>query len=155
MLEHDLFRKQALTFGILRRCPDSEVCKPLRHPLDANFGLGALVGGASMNVADKGPFDIADFVPQRLLGEGVWGRVCDLDDGTVLKIAHEQCAGIGSGWAKIENECAALTLLAAADALAGLVPVVRERGDIPSSSPLAEEGFAVWLRMTKVSGRTI
>jgi aminoglycoside phosphotransferase (APT) family kinase protein len=108
-----------------------------------------------MNVADKNSFDIADFAPGGLLGEGVWGRVYDLGDGTVLKIAREQCAGIGSGRAKIENECEALTLLAAAGALAGLVPVVRGRGDIPSSSPLAEEGFAVWLRMTKVSGRII
>jgi Ser/Thr protein kinase RdoA (MazF antagonist) len=110
---------------------------------------------ASMKVADEGSYDIADFVPTRLLGEGVWGRVYDLGDGTVLKIAREQCAGIGSGRAKIENECEALTLLAAGDALAGLVPVVRGRGDIPSFSPLAEEGFAVWLRMTKVSGRPI
>jgi Ser/Thr protein kinase RdoA (MazF antagonist) len=108
-----------------------------------------------MNAAEEGCFDIADFVPQRLLGEGVWGRVYDLGGGTVLKIARERCAGIGSGRAKIENECAALTLLAAAGVLAGLVPVVRGRGDIPVSSPLAREGFAVWLRMTKVSGRPI
>jgi Ser/Thr protein kinase RdoA (MazF antagonist) len=108
-----------------------------------------------MKVADEGSFDIADFVPARLLGEGVWGRVYDLGDGTVLKIAREQCAGIGSGRAKIENECEALTLLAAAGALAGLVPVVRGRGDVPSLSPLAEEGFTIWLRMTKVSGRII
>jgi hypothetical protein len=108
-----------------------------------------------MNAAGGNSFDVASFVPTRLLGEGVWGRVYDLGDGTVLKIAREQCAGIGSGRAKIENECEGLTLLAAAGVLAGLVPVVRGRGDIPSSSPLAREGFAVWLRMTKVSGRTI
>lgn len=108
-----------------------------------------------MNAVGGNSFDVASFVPMRLLGEGVWGRVYDLGDGTVLKIAREQCAGIGSGRAKIENECEGLTLLAAADVLAGLVPVVRGRGDIPSSSPLAREGFAVWLRMTKVSGRTI
>jgi Ser/Thr protein kinase RdoA (MazF antagonist) len=108
-----------------------------------------------MNVADEGPCDIAGFVPTRLLGEGVWGRVYDLGDGTVLKIAREQCAGIGSGRAKIENECEALTLLAEAGVLADLVPVVRGRGDIPFSSPLAKEGFAVWLHMTKVAGRAI
>jgi hypothetical protein len=113
------------------------------------------VGGASMNVADKGSFDTADFVLTHLLGEGVWGRVYDLGDGTVLKIAREQCAGIGSGRAKVENECEALMLLAAGGTLAGLVPVVRGRGGIPSCSPFASEGFAVWLRMTKVSGRTI
>jgi Phosphotransferase enzyme family len=107
-----------------------------------------------MSIADDSLFDIASFTPTRLLGEGVWGRVYDLGDGTVLKIAREACAGIGSG-AKIENECIALQLLAAAGALAGLIPVVRGRGDIPPTSPLAAEGFTVWLRMTKMPGRSI
>jgi aminoglycoside phosphotransferase (APT) family kinase protein len=108
-----------------------------------------------MNVADDSPFDIANFTPTRLIGEGVWGRVYDLGDGTVLKIAREACAGVGSGGAKVENECIALEMLAAAGALAGLIPVVRGRGDIPTTSPLAAEGFTVWLRMTKMPGRSI
>jgi len=108
-----------------------------------------------MSVADDSPFDIANFAPTRLIGEGVWGRVYDLGDGTVLKIARETCAGIGSGGAKIENECVALQLLAAAGALAGLIPVVRGNGEIPPASPLAAEGFTVWLRMTKMPGRSI
>jgi aminoglycoside phosphotransferase (APT) family kinase protein len=108
-----------------------------------------------MNIADDSLLDVANFTPMRLLGEGVWGRVYDLGDGTVLKIAREACAGIGSGGAKIENECIALQLLAAAGALAGLIPVVRGRGDIPPASPLAGEGFTVWLRMTKMPGRSI
>jgi len=108
-----------------------------------------------MNIADDSLFDIANFTPTRLLGEGVWGRVYDLDDGTVLKIAREACAGIGSGGAKIENECIALQLLAATGALAGLIPVVRGRSGIPPTSPLAAEGFTIWLRMSKVPGRSI
>jgi aminoglycoside phosphotransferase (APT) family kinase protein len=108
-----------------------------------------------MNIADDSPFDVAKFTPTRLLGEGVWGRVYDLGDGTVLKIARETCAGIGSGGAKIENECRALRLLAEAGALAGLIPVVCRRGAIPPASPLAAEGFTVWLRMTKMPGRSI
>ena len=108
-----------------------------------------------MNIADDSLFDIANFTPTRPLGEGVWGRVYDLGDGTVLKIAREACAGIGSGGAKIENECIALQSLAASDALAGLIPVVRGRGDIPPTSPLAAEGFTVWLHMTKMPGRSI
>jgi len=108
-----------------------------------------------MNIADDSLFDIANFTPTRLLGEGVWGRVYDLDDGTVLKIAREACAGIGSGGAKIENECIALQLLAATGALAGLIPVVCGRGEIPPTSPLAAEGFTIWLCMTKVPGRSI
>jgi hypothetical protein len=108
-----------------------------------------------MNIADDSLFDIANFPPTRLLGEGVWGCVYDLGDGTVLKIAREGCAGIGSGGAKIENECVALQLLAATDALAGLIPVVCGRGDIPPTSPLAAGGFTVWLRMTRMPGRII
>jgi Phosphotransferase enzyme family len=108
-----------------------------------------------MNVADDNLFDIANFAPARLIGEGVWGRVYDLGDGTVLKIARERCAGIGSGGAKIENECIALQLLAAAGALAGLIPVVRGRGDIPPTSPFAAEGFTVWVSMTKMPGRSV
>ena len=108
-----------------------------------------------MNIADDSLFDIANFTPTRLLGEGVWGCVYDLGDGTVLKIAREGCAGIGSGGAKIENECVALQLLAATDALAGLIPVVCGRGDIPPTSPLAAGGFTVWLRMTRMPGRII
>jgi len=108
-----------------------------------------------MNIAEDSLFDIADFTPTRLLGEGVWGRVYDLGNGTVLKIAREACAGIGSGGAKIENECVALQLLAATGALAGLIPVVCGRGDIPLTSPLAVEGFTVWLRMTRMPGRII
>src|SRR5262245_875275 len=108
-----------------------------------------------MNVADDNLFDIASFAPARLIGEGGWARGYEVGDGTVLKIAREGCAGIGSGGAKIENECIALQLLAAAGALAGLIPVVRGRGDIPPASPLAAEGFTVWLRMTRMPGRMI
>jgi aminoglycoside phosphotransferase len=108
-----------------------------------------------VNAADAGSFDIANLAPPQLLGEGVWGRVYDLGDGTVLKIARETCAGIGSGRAKIENECAALMLLSEAGELNGLVPVVRGRGDIPAALPLVREGFAVWLRMTKMPGRRL
>jgi Phosphotransferase enzyme family len=108
-----------------------------------------------MTANDDSGFDIADFAPVHLLGEGVWGRVYDLGDGTVLKIARETCAGIGSGRAKIANECAALTLLSAAGKLHGLVPVVCGHGDVPASSPLAAQGFAMWLRMTKLPGRDI
>ena len=108
-----------------------------------------------MNIVDDSLLDLANCTPTRLLGEGVWGRVYDLDDGTVLKIAREACAGIGSGGAKIENECIALQLLAATGALAGVIPVVRGRGEIPPTSPLAAEGFTLWLRMTKIPGRSI
>ena len=51
-------------------------------------------------------FAIEAFRPERaaLLGEGLWGRVYDLGDGTVLKVAREHCAGIGNGVEKIASE---------------------------------------------------
>jgi aminoglycoside phosphotransferase (APT) family kinase protein len=106
-----------------------------------------------MIALDLPPFEIARVTKRRLLGEGLWGRIYDLGDGTVVKIAPERCAGIGSGRQKIESECAALTFIAAMAKLSRLVPVASGHGDIPASSLLAKEGFACWLRMTKMQGR--
>jgi len=53
-------------------------------------------------------FDIRHFNPAAhiLLGEeGLWGRVYDLGDGTVLKLACETCSGMGSGREKIAVQC--------------------------------------------------
>jgi Phosphotransferase enzyme family len=99
------------------------------------------------------PFALADATTRPLLGEGLWGRVYDLGDGTVVKIAREKCAGIGSGRQKIENESIALTFIATMREFSGLVPVACGHGNIPPSSPLAEQGFSHWLRMTKMQGR--
>ena len=57
------------------------------------------------------PFDPSELSKFPVLGEGVWGSVIDLQDGTVLKIARERCAGIGSGLQKIEREYHTLSAL--------------------------------------------
>ena len=118
-----------------------------RHPQEHRAGGLALRNSC-------GEFVIADFQPPaaKLLGEGVFGRVYDLNDGTVLKIARGVCAGIGSGAAKIAHEYAALTLLAANAEPPSFVPRPRGHGAIPASSPLAGEGFSHWLRSTKLAG---
>lgn len=54
-------------------------------------------------------FEQFDPAKYALLGSGLWGDVLDLDDGTVLKVARESCAGIGSGIEKIQQEFAVLT----------------------------------------------
>lgn len=99
-------------------------------------------------------FDIQSFNPvaARLQGEGIWGRVYDLGDGTVLKLARENCGGIGSGREKIEKEYAALSMFADVQAIRDLLPRALEKGDVPSNSPLAKDGFTLWLRMTKKEG---
>ncbi len=99
-------------------------------------------------------FAIQSFSPRiaRLLGEGIWGRVYDLGDGTVLKLARENCGGVGSGRKKIEKEYAALTMFADVQPIRDLLPRALEKGDVPLDSPLAKDGFALWLRMTKKEG---
>ncbi len=100
-------------------------------------------------------FTMTDFQPaqHKLLGEGVWGRVYDLDDGTVLKIARRECAGIGDGGQKIEREYEALNAFTAAGVLPGLVPQALGMGEIPASSSLAQDGFSLWLRMSRIEGQ--
>jgi Ser/Thr protein kinase RdoA (MazF antagonist) len=98
-------------------------------------------------------FDALTAAP--VLGEGVFGRVLDLGDGTVLKLARDKCAGVGSGREKIQREHAALAILAEAQQLPGLVAVSLGHGDVPTSSLPGRDGFAVWLRMSKLPGRPI
>jgi Phosphotransferase enzyme family len=105
----------------------------------------------------KADFSIAgfDLARRALLGEGIFGRVYDLNDGTVLKLVREKCSGIGSGREKIENEFETLTKLQAADDLRGLIALPLGTGDIPAANPLAGEGFALWLRTTKMPGKQL
>ena len=59
--------------------------------------------------------------PASMIGEGVFGRVYDLRDGTVLKVARDKSAGIGSGRVKINKEFEALTRLQGSADLAGRI----------------------------------
>lgn len=96
-----------------------------------------------------------ELVAAPVLGEGVFGRVLDLGDGTVLKAVREKCAGIGSGRETLEREWMTLTTLTEAGELDGLIPVPCARGDVPHSSALAKDGFETWLRMTKMPGQQL
>ena len=104
-----------------------------------------------------GKSTMQDFRPEpgNLVGEGLWGRVYDLGDGTVLKLAREHCAGIGNGREKVRREFEALTDLARLEQLDGLVPKAVETGEVAPESPLAAEGFAVWLRTERLEGLSL
>jgi hypothetical protein len=91
----------------------------------------------------------------KVIGEGVFGRVYDLGDGTVLKLGRDKCAGIGSGREKIDNEFETLTKLQAATDLVGLIAQPLGKGEIPSTTELAREGFELWLRTSKLPGRLL
>lgn len=100
---------------------------------------------------------ILNFQPQQhtLLGEGVWGRVYDLGDGSVLKIARETCSGVGSGQEKITREYEALRALAGLPELKDLLSTAMGTGEIPQHSDLRKDGFTVWLRTKKLHGQRL
>ncbi len=85
----------------------------------------------------------------RLLGEGVWGRVLDLGDGTVVKLMR-QGGGLGTVAELWANEAAALRALEHA-ALPVAVPRLVDAGLLEE----AETGFAAYLRLTRLPGRTL
>jgi hypothetical protein len=95
---------------------------------------------------------IDTFAPQNhtLLGEGVWGSVYDLGDGTVLKLAKET-GGIGSGTQKVSHEIKIMRALHK-DGSAAIVPAVLDFGNIEPESELYRQGYTVWLRSTKMPG---
>ncbi|MBI1260106.1 MAG: phosphotransferase [Rhizobiales bacterium] len=90
-----------------------------------------------------------------LAGEGVWGKVLDLHDGTMLKLVHRN-GGIGSGDTKLIRETRALDLLNGLRTDMFVVPklIGQERwsngwmlGGAYMGPPLAG-----WLRMEKLPG---
>jgi aminoglycoside phosphotransferase (APT) family kinase protein len=104
--------------------------------------------------AQIGQSDALPPPPWPLLGEGRWGAVHDLGDGTVLKVVRRH-GGLGSGEALHDREAAALKLL---DGLASdyvqaprlLASGCFDNGYIGSGPPLAG-----WLRLTRIEGRRL
>lgn len=90
-----------------------------------------------------------------VLGEGVWGKVADLRDGTVVKISRRFCDGIGDGLEKLQTEMAALRLLSMSPLHPALVPRALGLGEIVSSSSLYDQGYSLWLRLSKMEGNRI
>jgi len=92
--------------------------------------------------------------PWNGLGEGLWGIVYDLGDGSVLKLVRKR-GGLGSPAALIQREVAALKTLGG-DRCGGFdIPELLGHGDIdlpanPFVAPL--EG---WLRLSKLEGRRL
>ncbi len=84
-----------------------------------------------------------------LLGEGVWGRVFDLADGTVVKLMR-QGGGLGDVAELWANEAAALRALECC-ALPVAVPRLVDAGMLEE----AGTGFAAYLRLTRLPGRTL
>ncbi len=90
--------------------------------------------------------------PWVLLGEGVWGAVHDLGDGTVLKLVRRN-GGLGTGESKHYREATALGLLAGIEN----VRLPRLVGAGRFSNPYGFSGppLAGWLRLEKLDGRPV
>ncbi len=90
-----------------------------------------------------------------VLGVGVWGVVYDLDDGTVLKLARRE-GGFGDGHKKVSHEIDVMKSIAFARSNVSFkVPQFVESGFIPEHSKLYGRGFSIWLRSTKIVGRSL
>lgn len=99
---------------------------------------------------------IADLASYSLLGEGVWGRVFDLGDGTVIKIAKD-AGGIGDGVEKLLKEQCLLEVFESngAASLPFQLPRCIATGKVTEDHPLFAEGFRRWMISTKVAGRPL
>lgn len=101
-----------------------------------------------------------EFSPRQLdglavLGTGVWGVVYDLGDSTVLKVA-KRIGGLGDGNQKVRHEIAVMESLARTGANSSFqIPRFLATGPVPSDTPLCDEGFTIWARMTKIEGQIL
>jgi aminoglycoside phosphotransferase len=96
------------------------------------------------------PIDLAtaDLANSPVLGAGLWGRVLDLGDDTVVKLAKRESAGIGDGLLKFQMECQVLQKLQGRSPCGALLfPQVVGSGERVNTD------YPLWLHMTKVPGR--
>lgn len=96
-----------------------------------------------------------------LIGTGLWGEVTDLEDGTVLKLTRQKCAGIGDGLLKLQRE---VEVLRAFEAINEPLPMSVAKvqgwstqrqtissGDLPQVIQ-SDDDRKLWLRTTKLPG---
>ena len=101
-------------------------------------------------------FELPDSVANcAVLGEGVWGRVYDLGEGTVLKLTW-QSGGIGNPLQKLQREADVLQALGQLDHTQWCLPVpsLVGHGELPPTHPLRQAGYTGWLCSTQCAGET-
>lgn len=92
--------------------------------------------------------------PWPLVGEGLWGSVHDLGDGSVLKIVRRN-GGLGNGESKHFRETAALGLLAALTAGTPRLPRLLSSGRFENAHAFSGPPLVGWIRLEKLPGRPI
>lgn len=93
-------------------------------------------------------------LPWKVVGEGLWSRVHDLGDGTVLKIVRRH-GGLGTGEAKLAREAAALKLLDGLTTQTIRVPRLIAHGFFENSYFGSGPALAGWLRGEYLPGQTM
>lgn len=86
-----------------------------------------------------------------ILGQGLWGPTLDLGDGTLLKLVRHR-AGIGAGLDICANEARVLAALDGRRLGPLAVPRLVAHGIFGAHTAAADQGYAAWLRLTRVSG---
>ena len=86
-----------------------------------------------------------------MLGQGLWGPTLDLGDGTLLKLVRHR-AGMGAGLDICANEARVLAALDGRQLGPLAVPRLVAHGIFAAHTAAADQGYAAWLRLTRVSG---
>lgn len=92
--------------------------------------------------------------PWVLAGEGLWGSVFDLADGTMLKVVRRH-GGFGSGEALHHREVAALDFLGGLASDYVRVPQLVASGVFTNSYIGSAPPLAGWLRLARLEGRRL
>ena len=90
--------------------------------------------------------------PWPVLGEGVWGTVHDLGDGSVLKLVRRN-GGLGTGESKHYREVTALGFLQQIDGVR--LPRLVSAGRFSNPYGFSGPPLAGWLRLAKLDGRPV
>ena len=90
--------------------------------------------------------------PWSVLGEGVWGTVHDLGDGTVLKLVRRN-GGLGTGESKHYREVTALGLVQQIEGVR--LPRLVDAGRFSNPYGFSGPPLAGWLRMERLDGRPV
>jgi phosphotransferase family enzyme len=87
----------------------------------------------------------------RVLGRGLWGPTLDLGDGTLVKLVRHR-AGIGAGLDIHANEVRVLAALGGRPLGHLEVPRLLAHSAFAAESRAVAEGYAAWMRFTRVAG---
>ena len=97
----------------------------------------------------------SDLNQYKVIGEGVFGTVLDLKDGTIIKLVLKKSSGTGKPLDKVKTEAKILEQLVVSNKDSIVVPRLIDYGKITGQLTHPFDKYAFWIRMTKISGKVI